>query len=153
MITREAGWDIVARMAWARKWTAEWEITVEPCVKTVALGNEKITFGIEVTDEKMITIMAVLHTVAWGSRWHITRAVNVEISTRLCLYGLKESGQLKSTEASNTESRALQRWRCNCSTLKRHKRKDLSGCIVAELELRERGGLQGAHSPLWPQHS
>lgn len=29
---------------------------MESCVKTVVLGNEKITFGIEVTDEKTITM-------------------------------------------------------------------------------------------------
>lgn len=61
--------------------------------------------------------VVVLHTVASGCRGHIARAVNAVISTRLHSYSWKE----RAMTASNWESRALQRWRCNCSSLIGHK--------------------------------
>lgn len=104
--------------------------------------------------------VAMLHTVAQGCRWNITRAGNGVISTRLCLYSWKGRVRLRPIKASNTKNVECCRHGDATAAPQRGINEKIraspagrSRYSVTELELRDGGGLQGTHSPIWPRHS
>lgn len=108
LLERQA--EIRARMTPARKWTAfGW--AGDHC--GVSCGNCGVRkwkkysvwdWGYRWERDNNV---AVLHTVARGCRWNITRAGNGVISTRLCLYSWEGSARLRPIKACNAKNLEL----------------------------------------------